>query len=546
MFVAKFFLQGLTCHYVDELLFSYRRKERALNPKRVSDMPGLDKPLEIWLYYIIHQIRLYKKIVESTSLQHSTERQATYMYLVSLHSFLMYSHKLIHWIHNSIITESSGTKDTAAKVMNFINKSVTKSLSQFPNLGNFVDDNPNNIRFHPAVLKPLFNNVRSSLKAFYESIEYFISLLPQNDIPELALQVRYLLKTELDTIHSLAQKNIKDLETKPSILSTLKNPQSISKAPKLSVISASFNLGKFVENTIISVANQTSKDFEHIVVDGASKDSTLNILKKYPYAHVISEKDSGYPEALRKGIAISRGRYIIQCAISDGMADETWIESCIKVLDTNPDISLVWGLPERLSENNIPGGVSYSQFHHTLAPQKEDFFAYWLKTGFYFPEGNLCVRKEVLDKCYPDYRNANTIILDWLEFSFNFNRNGYLAYHIPMVANFGRTHNDQMGEHLAKNGKIWKMYRYYLRKITAYRIKILLGIETPVFRSYDNTLLHFTFNRKKFTNDYIKYIIQKIVKIDSRYLSLKEYEKYALKKVAYYYQSAKTSITKTQ
>ena len=251
---------------------------------------------------------------------------------------------------------------------------------------------------------------------------------------------------------------------------------------------------------------------------------------------MVSEKDSGYPEAFRKGLALAQGKYIVQCAVSDCLAHTEWLEKCADVLDKNPDISLIWGFPERLSEQGIPGGISYSQFHHTLAPQKDDFFSYWLITGFFFPEGNLFVRKEVIDECYPDYKGANTTILDWLEFSFNFNKNGYLSYHLPVVANYGRTHGHQMGEHLEKTGKIWKMYNNYLRKIATYRLKVMLGFVTPTFRTAQGQEVPLTFNRSAFRNRYFLHLAYKFSHINPQYLSPEKYKRYALKRARYFIQ----------
>ena len=81
---------------------------------------------------------------------------------------------------------------------------------------------------------------------------------------------------------------------------------------KFSIITPSFNQGQFIEETIKSVQNQTYKNFEHIVIDGGSTDNTLKILKKYTgKIKWISEKDKGQPDAVNKGIRLSKGDYIL-------------------------------------------------------------------------------------------------------------------------------------------------------------------------------------------------------------------------------------------
>src|SRR6266404_5619570 len=70
--------------------------------------------------------------------------------------------------------------------------------------------------------------------------------------------------------------------------------------PTLTIITCSFNTGKFLEDTIRSIANQSFRNFEHLVIDGGSTDDSLSILKKYPHIKWISEKYQGYPDAFWK------------------------------------------------------------------------------------------------------------------------------------------------------------------------------------------------------------------------------------------------------
>ncbi len=77
--------------------------------------------------------------------------------------------------------------------------------------------------------------------------------------------------------------------------------------PKISIVTACLNHGEYLEDAILSVMHQGYPNFEHIVVDGASKDNTLEVLKRYPHVHWISEPDRGQSDALNKGFRMATG-----------------------------------------------------------------------------------------------------------------------------------------------------------------------------------------------------------------------------------------------
>lgn len=84
---------------------------------------------------------------------------------------------------------------------------------------------------------------------------------------------------------------------------------------KISIVTATYNSEKTIEETILSVLSQEYQNFEHIIIDGASKDHTMEIVKKYEPKYngkliYISEPDKGIYDAMNKGISISTGEII--------------------------------------------------------------------------------------------------------------------------------------------------------------------------------------------------------------------------------------------
>jgi len=81
---------------------------------------------------------------------------------------------------------------------------------------------------------------------------------------------------------------------------------------KISIITPSFNQGKFLERTILSVLNQNYPNLEYIIIDGGSNDSSVEIIKKYgkEVTYWISEQDRGQSSAINKGFIKANGDYI--------------------------------------------------------------------------------------------------------------------------------------------------------------------------------------------------------------------------------------------
>ena len=82
--------------------------------------------------------------------------------------------------------------------------------------------------------------------------------------------------------------------------------------PTVSIITITYNAERFLERTVQSVVAQQATDYEYIVIDGASTDGTLDIIRKYEH-HItrwISEPDGGLYDAMNKGLHRARGQYV--------------------------------------------------------------------------------------------------------------------------------------------------------------------------------------------------------------------------------------------
>ncbi|MFH0761601.1 MAG: glycosyltransferase family 2 protein [Bacteroidota bacterium] len=89
-------------------------------------------------------------------------------------------------------------------------------------------------------------------------------------------------------------------------------PEQVAGKPLVSVITVVFNSVNLLEQTIQSVLNQTWPDIEYIIIDGGSKDGTVDIIRKYErkIAYWVSEPDGGLYDAMNKGLAAATGDFV--------------------------------------------------------------------------------------------------------------------------------------------------------------------------------------------------------------------------------------------
>jgi glycosyltransferase involved in cell wall biosynthesis len=106
---------------------------------------------------------------------------------------------------------------------------------------------------------------------------------------------------------------------------------------KVSVITVTFNSAETVEDTIKSVVNQDYKDIEYIIIDGLSKDNTLEIVNKYQasIAKVISEKDHGIYDAISKGIKNATGDIVVALNSDDMYAANDVISKVVELFKSS-------------------------------------------------------------------------------------------------------------------------------------------------------------------------------------------------------------------
>lgn len=178
--------------------------------------------------------------------------------------------------------------------------------------------------------------------------------------------------------------------------------------PRLSIITVTYNAARYLPLTLRSTAEQTWRDWEHVFVDGGSRDGTLELIREYehqaPAMQWISEKDRGLYDAMNKGLHLARGEYVVFLNAGDTFWDANTLEEIFLRAPTAADI--LYGDHRYVDE--------HGEILHRRRPRPYPHHALSLKdfrTGMGISHQALIVRKVLA----PDYdlRYPLAADLDW-------------------------------------------------------------------------------------------------------------------------------------
>ena len=126
--------------------------------------------------------------------------------------------------------------------------------------------------------------------------------------------------------------------------------------PLVSIVTPCLNMARFIEETIQSVLAQDYPHIEYIVMDGGSKDGTLEILEKYRGRLVYhSSPDSGSADALNRGFQLSRGSILAYLNADDVYLPDA-ISRAVSALEQNPEAAGIYGDALWISNKGEPLG----------------------------------------------------------------------------------------------------------------------------------------------------------------------------------------------
>jgi len=135
--------------------------------------------------------------------------------------------------------------------------------------------------------------------------------------------------------------------------------------PLFSIITVTWNAAEVITPTLESVQRQTNTDYEMLIIDGASTDRTLDIVRSMSITslRVFSEPDNGLYDAMNKGIARARGKYLIFLNAGDSFASDTVLARLAQLTAGNPGV--IYGQTQLVdSQRDVVGS------RHLTAPRR--------------------------------------------------------------------------------------------------------------------------------------------------------------------------------
>lgn len=194
---------------------------------------------------------------------------------------------------------------------------------------------------------------------------------------------------------------------------------------KVSIVTVSKNAEQQIGTTIASVADQTFPNIEHVFVDGASTDRTVDIINAARPSRVLSEPDDGIYQAMSKGVALATGDIIFFLNCGDVFADEEVVADVVSFFDLTA-ADAVFG--------NLMPVVDGGYDHPMYRPGKIIDQGYFGNAGLFFDESihhqTMFYKKDIFERCSLVCQNP-LVTGEYYLGLCAFVREGFTAKHLP-------------------------------------------------------------------------------------------------------------------
>ena len=198
--------------------------------------------------------------------------------------------------------------------------------------------------------------------------------------------------------------------------------------PKFSIITVTYNAGAVLEDTIQSVITQTYRNVEYLIVDGGSKDHTLDIINRYrEHIHtLVSEPDKGLYDAMNKGIRLATGDYLCFLNAGDELHEDDTLQLMVHSITGTDLPDVLYGETAIVDEEghflrmrrlSAPEDLNWKSFkdgmlvcHQAFFPRRELAEPYDLRYRF-SADFDWCIR--IMKKSHT-LHNTHLTLIDYL------------------------------------------------------------------------------------------------------------------------------------
>jgi len=265
-----------------------------------------------------------------------------------------------------------------------------------------------------------------------------------------------------------------DIETSKVDADSLSVDKNESK-PKISIITVVYNGEKFLEETILSVINQTYENIEYIIIDGGSSDGTVDIIKKYEdrIDYWVSEKDGGISDAFNKGVKVAKGEYINFQGDGDGFVSDDILQKVFENINPNEDIFV----SAKIQRVDIDGNelfvskyvekFDYKTLLFKMSMPHQGLFThkkYFEKYGLFDIDNTFCMDYDHLLRSYKEFPKVVTkdvVVARWRDDGLG---NGRTLEIFKEYDKIKRDNKVASGLYLDFI-KYWTLFKYYVKKV---------------------------------------------------------------------------------
>jgi glycosyltransferase involved in cell wall biosynthesis len=245
--------------------------------------------------------------------------------------------------------------------------------------------------------------------------------------------------------------------------------------PLISVVTVVYNGEAFLEETILSVINQSYDNVEYIIIDGGSTDGTIDIIKKYEdkIDYWVSEKDSGISDAFNKGVKVAQGDYINFQGDGDGFVSSDALEKVFRDISLQEDIFV----SARISRVDINGKELFTSKNIENFDRKSLLFRmslshqglfthkrYFEKYGLFDVNNTFCMDYDHLLRSYHEFPKVVTkdiIVARWRDDGLGNGRTLEIYKEYDKIKRDNKVANTFVLDYI----KYWTLFKYYAKKL---------------------------------------------------------------------------------